>query len=221
MLNEGYSIRPATMADVGFIAKTIIEAEKSLTNNLGLANFFELSEEEIRQYIVQILEEEVDGCEFSLSSYLVADYQGKAVAAMGGWLEGAEEGMPSALLKANLISFVFPMENILKTKPKQAIIQPLQIEREMGSYQLEYSYTEPEHRGKRLINEIMKKHLACAKELYKDCKKAQLHVFENNETIIKVHQRSGYKIAKRYTSDVSRILEYLPYNVVLLMEKEF
>ena len=57
-----YIIRKATLNDVEFIATVIIEAEKSMTNNFGLANFFELSEEDIRKYIIQILEEEVDGC---------------------------------------------------------------------------------------------------------------------------------------------------------------
>ena len=156
-----YIIRKATLDDVEFIATVIIEAEKSMTNNFGLANFFELSEEDIRKYIIQILEEEVDGCEFSLSSFFVA----------------------------------------------------------MGTYQLEYSYTRDDHRGHRLIQRLMMAHLAYAKELNPNVKKAQLHVFENNPTIIKVHERSGYHIAKRYVSDNPLALEYYPYNVELLMEK--
>ena len=53
-----YIIRKATLNDVEFIADVIIEAEKSMTNNFGLANFFEMTESEIRKCIIQILEEE-------------------------------------------------------------------------------------------------------------------------------------------------------------------
>ena len=185
-----YIIRKATLDDVEFIATVIIEAEKSMTNNFGLANFFELSEEDIRKYIIQILEEEVDGCEFSLSSFFVAEYDGEPVSALGGWLEGYYDEMPSALLKANLVGYVFPKENVF------------------------------DHRGHRLIQRLMMAHLAYAKELDPNVKKAQLHVFENNPTIIKVHERSGYHIAKRYVSDNPLALEYYPYNVELLMEKD-
>lgn len=216
-----YIIRKATLDDVDFVAKVIIEAEKSMTNNFGLANFFEMSEDEIEGYIKQILEEEVDGCEFSLSSFFIAEYEGEAVSALGGWLEGYFDEMPSEILKSNLVGFVFPRENVLKTASKADIVRALQIPREMGTYQLEYSYTRDDHRGHRLIQRLMMAHLAHAKELNPEIKKAQLHVFENNPTIIKVHERSGFHIAKRFVSDNPKALEYYPYNVELLMERDF
>jgi len=216
-----YIIRKATLDDVDFVTKVIIEAEKSMTNNFGLANFFEMSEDEIEGYLKQILEEEVDGCEFSLSSFFIAEYEGEAVSALGGWLEGYFDEMPSEILKSNLVGFVFPRENVLKTANKTDIVRALQIPREMGTYQLEYSYTRDDHRGHRLIQRLMMAHLAHAKELNPEIKKAQLHVFENNPTIIKVHERSGFHIAKRFVSDNPKALEYYPYNVELLMERDF
>ena len=215
-----YIIRKATLNDVEFIADVIVEAQKSMTNNFGLANFFEMTESEIRKCIIQILEEEVDGCEFSLSSFFVAEYESEPVSALGGWLEGYFDDMPSALLKSNLVGFVFPKENVLKTRDKAEIVKALQIEREMGTYQLEYSYTRGDHRGHRLIQRLMMAHLEYAKHLNPNVKKAQLHVFENNPTIIKVHERSGYHVTKRFVSDNPLAIKYYPYNVELLMEKE-
>lgn len=215
-----YEIRKATLEDIPFITKTIMEAEKSMTDNLGLAKFFELDEATIYKLIVQILKEEVDGCEFSLSSFMVVTYDGEVVAAMGGWLEGVEDGMSSGILKSNLIGYFFPKDNIAKTRGKSDIIKDIQIGREMGTYQLEYSFVDEKHRGKRLINRLMAEHLKFAKETYPDVKKAQLHVFENNPAIIKVHERSGYRIKQRHESNHSDILQYMPGNVKLLMEKE-
>lgn len=220
-MNDGYIIRKATLNDVDFIVKTIIEAEKSMTNNLGLANFFELSEEDIYKYLVEILEEEIDGCEFSLSSFFVAEFNSEPVSALGGWLEGFYDDMPSEILKANLIAYVFPQDVVLKTRGKGEILKELQIKRDMGTYQLEYSYTSDAHRGHRLIQRLMMAHLQHALELNPNVKRAQLHVFENNPTIIKVHERSGFSISKRYVSNNPKVLEYYPYNVELLMERNF
>lgn len=219
-MTDNYTIRKATLNDVNFIAKVIIEAEKSMTNNNGLGKFFEMTDEEVGECLVKILEEEVPGCEMSLDSFIVACCDNIPVSAMGGWLEGYYDGMPSALIKSNLISFCFPLENVMKTKTKGDLVRELHIEREMGTYQLEYSYTENEHRGHRLINRIMAEHLKYAKELNPNVKKAQLHVFENNPTIIKVHERSGFRTVKRVESSNPKVLEYFPYNVELLMEKD-
>jgi ribosomal protein S18 acetylase RimI-like enzyme len=166
-----------------------------------------------------MLEEEVDGCEFSVSSFFIACYKDKPVAALGGWLEGYYDNMPSSLLKSNLIGFTFPKENVIKAQSKLEIIKDIQIERDMGAYQLEYSFVDNAHRGKKLTRKLMKKHLVYAKQLDPNVKKAQLHVFENNNVITKVHEGSGYRIVKRYVSNNKDIFNYLPYNVKLLMEK--
>lgn len=214
-----YIIRKATMDDVDFLVTTIIEAEKSSTNNLGLANYFEVSEDELRQYLKAILEEEVDGCEMSVSSFIIAEYQGVTVSARGGWLEGKnEDEQPSAVLKSNLISFHFPMEKILNAQKKWEIVKDIQVEREWGTYQWEYSYTLPEHRGHHLVPRINDMHIQQAKEL--GAKKIQGHVFAHNIQSLKAYERSGFKVVRSYTSNHPLTKEYYPDNTILLLEKE-
>lgn len=220
MIDENkYIIRKATLDDVDFLVTTIIEAEKSSTNNLGLANYFEVSEEELRQYLIEILEEEIDGCELSISSFIVAEYEGKVVSAKGGWLEGDnEDEQPSSVLKSNLIQFHLPMEKVLNAQNKWEIVKDIQIEREWRTYQWEYSYTVPEHRGHHLVPRINEVHIQQAIEL--GVKKIQGHVFAHNEKILKVYERCGFKVAKRYTSSHPLTKKYYPDNTILLMEKE-
>lgn len=214
-----YIIRKAILDDVDFLVTTIIEAEKSSTNNLGLANYFEVTEEELRRYLKAILEEEVDGCEMSINSFIVAEYQGVVVSAKGGWLEGNnEDEQPSAVLKSNLISFHFPMEKILNAQKKWEIVKDIQIEREWGAYQWEYSYTVPEHRGHHLVPRINEIHIKQAKEL--GAKKIQGHVFAENRKILKVYERSGFKVVRSYTSNHPLTKEYYPDDTILLLEKE-
>lgn len=214
-----YLIRKATLDDVDFLVTTIIEAEKSSTNNLGLANYFDITESELRQYLKDILEEEIDGCELSVSSFIVAEYDGVVVSAKGGWLEGKnEDEQSSAVLKSNLISYYFPQDKILNAQKKWEIVKDIQIDREWGTYQWEYSYTVPEHRGHHLVPRINEVHIQRAKEL--GAKKIQGHVFASNIKILKVYERSGFKVVRRYTSSHPLTKEYYPDATILLLEKE-
>lgn len=220
-MTDGYTIRKATLKDVDFIATVIIEAEKSMTANPGLAKLFDLTEEELRGYLVMMLEEETDGCELSLSSFYVATYLDKPVASMAGWLEGYPDGDSSSILKANLLSFILPKENILTAMDRQEVVKSLQIDRQKGTYQLEYAYTAPEHRGKGLVNKIIESHLMYAKSICVNCHKAQVHVFENNPIAIRMYERSGFSIVERFESSDPLTKTYFPFNVELLMENNF
>ena len=214
-----YIIRKATLDDVDFLVTTIIEAEKSSTNNLGLANYFEVTEDELRQYLKEILDEEIDGCELSVSSFIVAEYEGQVVSTRGGWLEGHnEDEQPSAVLKSNLIQFHFPMEKVLNAQKKWEIVKDIQVEREWGTYQWEYSYTVSEHRGQHLVPRINEMHIQQAKKL--GAKKIQGHVFANNIKSLKAYERSGFKVVKHYTSLHPLTKEYYPDDTILLLEKE-
>lgn len=212
-------IRPATMDDVEFIATTIIEAEKSSTDKIGPANYFELSEEDYRKYLIQMLEEEIDGCELSISSFVVAEYEGEVVAARGGWLEGDnEDHISSALLKSNLFAFVLPKENLLKGQSKYDIVKDIMIERDMDAYQFENSYTSPAFRGYHIMALLDNWHIKRAEEM--GAKKVQVVVCKGNEKALKARQRTGFHTAKSFTSHHPLIREYYPDDTLLLMERE-
>lgn len=218
-MSEEIKIRKATLNDVDFLVDTIVAAEKSGTDNFGLAKLFELSEDDMRSYIKAMLEEEVDGCEFSVSSFLVAEHQGKVVSAFAGWVEGQnEDELPSAILKSNLVGYCLPVENVLKSQSKLEIVKPLQIEREEGTYQLEYSFTNPDYQGKGIIGAIIEAHIQQAFSF--GAKKMQVHVFENNPAAIRTYEKKGFKWIGKYESTHPLTSEYFPFNVELLMEQE-
>lgn len=216
-----FEIRPATLADADFLAQTIIEAEKSGTDKCGMALYFDVDEKELHHFLVQMLEEEIDGCELSISSFLVATYNGAPVAALAGWIEGRnEDNMPSSLLKSNLISFFLPKDKVEKTREKIDIVKDIQIERELGAYHFEYAYVKPEYIGHKLIQKLMLEHFAKAKELDPTVVKVYSHPFGHNETIIKVHEQMGFAIIKEYKSTNPLTKHFFPSDTLLLMEAE-
>jgi len=216
-----YKVRIANAGDTSFLSKVIVEAEKSGTDKVGLSNLLNINLNELSEYIGKMLDEEIDGCEFSCSSFLIAEYQSVPVAAFGGWIEGEnEDEQSSAILKSNLIGFTFPKINLQFLSQHQSMLKEIQIEREKHTLQLEYAFVEEEHRGKGLINllieELIKKALISNSQL----SKAQVQVFSNNIAAIKVYERSGFNITREYKASNPNVLNFLPGNIKLLMEKK-
>jgi len=215
---KDFIIRSATHTDIDFIVETIIQAEKSNTNKLGLSTIFNISEENVRKYLVEILQEDIEGCEFSLNSFLVVDTGMRAVAAIAGWKEqDNEDELPSAILKSNLIQFVFPKESIVYAGEMKKTIEKIQIERTINAYQIEYVYVDINYRGNHLATILINEHIKKAKVL--NCDVIEVQVFANNKPAINTYQKLGFTIVRKFVSDNNEIFHLLPYNEKLLMQK--
>ena len=64
-----YSFRFANENDIPFLVETIIAAEKSGTELCGLSNLLGLHEEQTKIGLTKILQEEIEGCEFSTTEF--------------------------------------------------------------------------------------------------------------------------------------------------------
>jgi len=215
-----YTIRKATANDIDFLTEAIIAAEKSGSDKLGLATFFDISEEKVKSCLKEILEEEIVGCEFSLDSFKVVDHEATPVAAVAGWIEGYDEDNPgSQILKSNLIGFVYPVEAIQAVRERQELIQDLLISRKKGALQIEYVYVSSGHRGQGLARELIAAHIAAALEKTA-LEVVEVQLFANNAEAIKLYDRMGFEIKGRYIATENEILKYLAHSEKLLMSKK-
>lgn len=216
-----YEFRVANVLDIKFLSKVIVEAEKSGSDKIGLAKVFNLTESELQKYLIEMLNEEIEGCEFYYCNFIIAEFNGQPVAAFGGWIENENENnQPSAILKSNLIGFVFPKEKLIEFKNNQELLKDLVVKREPYTHQLEFAFVDVNHRGKGLIIEIIDELLKVAKSKNPNVDKSQVQVFENNISAIKAYERAGYYKIDRKQSNHLSILEYLPWNVKLVLEKK-
>ena len=216
-----YVIRNATKNDIPFLADVVIAAEKGGSDKLSYSTLFNLTEEKVKDLIIAMFEEEIDGCELSFSSFLVAEYNSESIAASCAWIEGFEGSLPSQILKSNLISYVFENESINFLKTKSHIIKDILAERELMTLQFEYLHIVDQHIGKGIDLKLVKKNEENALAKYPALQKAQCQVFKNNIFAVKMALKKGYKIVKSYKSYNTDILDYLPFNEKLLMEKVF
>jgi hypothetical protein len=217
---EEYTIRKATIEEASFIADVIMTAEKATSDKLSLSTLFELPVAKVKELVISMLEEEIDGCEFSLSSYLITEQNGQPVAAVCGWLEGYHEGESSNIIKSNLLTFTFPKESLKSLISKSELISGILIEREKMALQFEYAHVLPGHRGNRLIEIMQDKMEADTLLLHPGLNKIQIQCFENSIYAIRMIERIGFRFVKKVVVDNDEILRYLPDKTKFLMEKK-
>ena len=208
-----YIVREATLNDVDFIVEAIIEAEKSGSDKLSYSAVFNLSEDEIRKIFRSMLLEEIDGCEFSITSYLVAEIDKKVVGTIGSWVERQEA--PSSFVKSNLLTYYLPKSSILYASREAKITSELYIEHVNGALSLVVVYINPEHRGKRLFELLTNEHIkrnAGVQEL-------SIQVMANNIYAIRSYERYGFKKCFAKKTGNEKIMQFLPFNEKILMKK--
>jgi hypothetical protein len=215
---DDYIFRNATLDDVSFLADVIIAAEKSSSDKLGFSSLFNLPEEKVKELIISMLSEEVDGCEFSINGYLIAEYKSVPVGSLGGWIEGFRSPIPSRILKSNLLSYTFPPESLQCLKEKSYLVQDMYLERENLTLQLEYAFVKKEHRGNNLIFMLMKKLIERALIECPELKKVQAQCYKNNTASIHILSNFGFKEVKKAISEAPEVLDYLPFNTKIMME---
>lgn len=216
---NGYKIRPAKIADIDFIVEAIIAAEKGGSNKLSYTSIFGLSETDTAKYIKKMLEEEIDGCELSISSYLVVESDNELAAAMGAWIEGCEDGVSSSTIKGNLLSYTLPIEAFIKAKEVSHIVSELSIEYIPDSLCIGIVYVKESYRGKNLVAELLEKQV---QKVLENRKKIDVYiqVFGNNIPAIKAYKKLGFKEYEIISSENDKITNYLSSNKKILLIKE-
>ena len=216
---EKFIIRKATINDVPFLVDTIIEAEKSGTDILTYSTVFGLSEDETKKYIAEMLLEEIDGCELSISSFLVAENDGEIIASVGAWIEGIE-GISSSVLKGNLLNYTLPKKCIESAIELNIMIRELHIEYIPDTIQIGLVYVSPAFRGKNLVSLLINEQVFRLKQIKPSVSEIYVQVFGNNTPAIKAYEKANFKIQFSKKSVNKDILKYMPSDKKILMKRE-
>jgi len=217
---DRFIIRAATVHDAPFLAEAIIEAEKSGTDKLSYSTIFNLSEDDVRKYLINILEEEIDGCELSVSSFIVAEFDGKAVAALSAWVEGLED-VPSTIIKANLLNFTLPKECIVRAMSLNEVIRELHVEYLPKTIQIGACYVKNEFRGNRLLGILNKQIITRLLKENPDVNSVWVQIFSCNISSLKAFEKARYTVVTTRESSKKEIENYLPSNKKHVLTKNF
>lgn len=216
---DGITIRRAAPADADFIAEAIIAAEKSGTGLLSYSAIFDLTEDEVRDVLKQVMDEEIEGQEICLSHFLIAEVNGERAAACACWVE-AKEGVPSGQMKANIFYHVLGKEVWDKANEKLKAVAETNIDRSAEAAQIESVYTKEEFRGRGLTAMLIDEHLKHLRKNDPALSKAQVILLSNNTGAEKAYRKAGFEKAAERTGTSALLKEILPCNGKIMMERQ-
>lgn len=173
-----------------------------------------------KEILRNILTEDIDGHEFSLSSFLVAKVDGKNAGACAAWIEAIDD-TPSYLLKYSLLAQYFTEDNINFSKNIAPLIKGLHIDREKLALQIESVYVNPNFRGLGISSLIINEHFRQKKLQYPDLTKSQLIVTDENFSAIHVYNKLGFNVVNKFKVDNDKVLSIIASSCLVLMEKTF
>jgi ribosomal protein S18 acetylase RimI-like enzyme len=216
---NSFLFRNANIGDIPFLVDTIVEAEKSGTNILTYTTIFGLSEEDTKKYLTKILEEQVDNCELSVSSFFLAEFHNVVVGAIAAWIEGYE-GIPSSVLKGNLLNFTLPRTNIERALLLNNIVKSIHIEYVPNTVQIGLVYIDKAFRGQNLVSELIDRKINELSFLKRNLSHAYIQVFGNNIAAIKAYEKANFFVVLSKESQIKETNDLMPYNIKILMKRE-
>lgn len=200
-------LRRATTGDIDFLADCIIESEKSGTEVFLWEPILQISKESARELVINILNEEIEGQEWNPSHFWILDIGGPA-GGLSAWVEGIA-GQSSGFLKSQAISWMHPME-WQEAQERLSRIQNIQIPRITGALELENIYISVEHRGKGLVQTLIKSVIEEEISSNSDIKIIEIQLMAENESALKSYTKCGFlKRMEKEDSDMG-ILNLLP-----------
>ena len=215
---EKLKIKKAKIEDVDFIVESLIEAEKNNTKVLSYSKIFNLKISKVKEVLKKTLIMNIDGCELSISSYLIGFIENKPVASIGAWIEGAN-GTPSSTVKGNLLFKSLPKNSIKYAKSISNLTSKLYTEYIDNSFCIGIVYIKKGYRGYGIFKKIFEIHINNNK-IYDRKMNTYVHVFSNNISAIKTYKKNGFIMMKELKSDDNEIKKYLPFNKKQILIKK-
>jgi ribosomal protein S18 acetylase RimI-like enzyme len=216
--NSTLTFRKGEERDIPFLVDTVVAAEKSGTDMFSYSNIFEMPEEEVRKYLSLIMKEDIPGQELCYSVYLIAEVDGKTAGAVGAWVEG-ESGQQTSVRKAMLLNYFFPQENVSKAREKRKFLDQMHFDCDDGALVQDIGLVLPGYRGQGIYQKLMLEQIRLHRERVPALHVSQLHFLKSNQMAFNIYSRLGYKLTREKTCTDKVILNWLPSDTQLFMEK--
>jgi len=213
------TIRQATAEDKDFLIEAIMEAEKSGSDTISYCAIFSITEDQLRETLSNMLDEEMEDQELYIPNFLVAEVDGKPAATISGWVE-KKNGMASSIIKSNMLMYSLDRDILLAAAPRLGLMNEVSITRDENALQLECVYTKPEFRGRGLAACLLEAHIKRMKDEGEPVDTAQIILLKNNTGAIKAYEKAGFSIVAEKTCGDDGILRLLPGDTKIMMERK-
>jgi GNAT superfamily N-acetyltransferase len=210
-------VRQAEIKDIPFLAKAVIEADKSGTHKSSYGNIFNMSEEQLKQAFETLFTFELEDCEFSVASFCVCEIDSKPAGACAAWIENYND-LPSWQIKSSAMRYVISKEAKLNLQLLNSLVSNYMPARTSGCLQIESVYVEPAYRGLGVLGKM----LSYQEGFWKQ--RAHLHSIEvmtyiNNATAIRGYEKFGFKKDRENIINDDNILNIYPSKGMVVLTK--
>lgn len=211
------SLRRATLDDISFVTRAIIEAERSGTPRSMYERVFALDEAGLAELVTAMLREDLPGSELSCEAFLLALEGETKVGAIATWIEG-ESGQPSNMVRASLLGYAIGPDRWAAARPELERLAAVDIPRSPGALQIEAVYVAPGHRGRRITARLIEHALLQQREAG-GVEIAQILSVLGNERSRRAFTHAGFTVARETRSESPELLAIFPGSGRLLWER--
>ena len=214
---EGLTFRQAGTEDIPFVIEAIVESEKSGSDKISSCNIFELSENEFKDILAEILKQDLPDYDYYLSGFIIAEMKGQFIGALGSWLEAPDDSA-SGMIKASMLFQYLDKSKMKAIGINTRIVKGLALNREKDTLQLEHGYVREEYRRQGVFTALLKENILRNYKRFREFKKVQGILFKDNYKSYNAHLKFGYEIADEKRVHDPSIFKFFPYDCKVLME---
>ena len=210
-------VRQAEIDDIPFLAKAVIEADKSGTQKSSYGSIFGMNEEQLKQAFETLFTFELEDCEFSVASFCVCEIDGQPAGACAAWIENYNE-LPSWQIKSSAMRYVISKEAKLNLQHLNSLVSNYMPARTSGCLQIESVYVEPHFRGLGVLGKMLSyqesywKHRANPHSI-------EVMTYISNATAIKGYEKFGFKKDRENIINDENILNIYPSKGMVVLTK--
>jgi ribosomal protein S18 acetylase RimI-like enzyme len=210
-------VRQAELKDISFLAKTVIEADKSGTPKSSYGKIFGMDEEQLKQAFETLFTFDLEDCEFSVASFCVCEIDGKPAGACAAWIENLND-LPSWQIKSSAMRFVISNEAKLNLQQLNSLLSSFMPARTSGYLQIESVYVEPAFRGLGVLGKM----LSFQESLWRSKANPlsiEVMTYTNNATAIRGYEKYGFKKDRENNINDETILTIYPAKGMVVLIK--
>jgi GNAT superfamily N-acetyltransferase len=205
--------KKATKNDLSFVIDCIVGAEYSGSQILSYCVLFDINENQFRELLAQIIDEEIEGQPWNLEHWFIGYLNEVQVCGGCCWIE-AQNGIGSDMLKSQILQYFLPDKLKLKMEELK-LISEITIPRIPDSIEVEYFFTHPEYRNRGLITSM----IYFIDETFPNRNK-EIIMVGNNVRAMELYKRHGYDVRETKTSTQKNILTLLPSDTKVALLKK-
>ena len=222
IIDSDISLRKATINDIDYIVEILIKAEKSISNNSPMQEFFGLNDVEYKELIKKILAEEIPGSEYFYENYYLVFVKNEFVGGIAVWIEGKGNNS-SNFIKASLLSYHLGIKKWIEASSNLELFTSILHQRQAETLQIDAGYIVPKFQGRSFPLKIISYGINFYKEQFEKLKKVQVVSIIENTKGIKSLQKLGFEIVNKKQTDNQKLIKLISgtgfYQLELNLEK--